>query len=103
MTQVQQQRRNDGEARRREPSGPQAPILAALSEREVERHERILSWRRDEAERRQVPHHRVLSNQLALDLARGGVESLEGLMRHGLNEHRVAHFGKELLQLLRSL
>ncbi|PID38219.1 MAG: hypothetical protein CSA24_00835 [Deltaproteobacteria bacterium] len=97
MAQLEQQE----QGRRRRPSGPHSGALINLSERQLERHERILAWRRSEAERRCVPHHHVLSNGEAIALAQRYPDSLEGLLRFGLSEQRLIRYGRTLLRLLR--
>lgn len=97
MAQLEQQRKG----RTRRPSGPHSAALVDLTDGQQARHARLLAWRRDEAERRRVPRHRVLSNGQALELARRQPTSLEGLLRFGITEQRLSHYGRELLQVLR--
>jgi ribonuclease D len=99
MAQVEQQRQSS--PRQRRPSGPHGAALVDFNERQQARHARILAWRRAEAERRNVARHRVLSNAMAIELARQQPTSLQGLLRFGIGEKRLAHYGRELLQILR--
>jgi ATP-dependent DNA helicase RecQ len=87
----------------RKRSKPSARSAEPLSKQEALRVEVLRTWRKEYAERNDIPAFLVCSNKSLEDLARRNPTTLEELGNvYGFGEHKVEHLGAMVLERLAS-